>query len=361
MKALLKKDKKGWIKIIESFISVMIVMSVFVVMLARQPEFSTQEEELTRIQKHILDQVVNDIGLRNNVLEGNTENIEKIVGDFIPEGFSYIVKTCPLGDICSANIPVTNEIFVEEIIVAANLTEYQPTILKLFFWQTSCGNNYCETNFGENEQNCEEDCSGVAICNLGEARCVNSGTIEECKGSPANWVSRSCTPEFSTTSYVCSNGACVEETPTCGDGTCNGDETGTSCPSDCGGKLVANYSNLRINDGSSPSCAENENWYYIDTKLEEKNGLEGITIQTRQKCISWVEGGITKHKCDDIKTEPSMFSNPYISAGGFIERKDNYFCLLQGYYPHTMNETFWGIDDEGNNLEDSYTFIVNSI
>jgi len=229
---ILKKNKKGLIRILEAFVSVMIVFTVLLVVLARQPQFKqTTEEELTTIQRHVLEQVSQDPDLRDQVLSNNKEGVNDIIGGIMPQGYSYDVAICDLGESCSSEVVayVEDEVFVEEAVISANLQEYDPTILKLFFWEgeypeqyeSQCGDGRCDGGAGENSENCPEDCE--VICS---SQCSPVGRIETDCSDTITVRTRTCgyydpdpCPEWSSPSLtecpsgqVCSQGSCVEDT-----------------------------------------------------------------------------------------------------------------------------------------------------
>ena len=95
-----------------------------------------------------------------------------------------------------------------------------------------CGDGTCDTADGETKTSCPADCSG---CGNG---IVDSG--EQCDNGSANTDTPCATPAYSNPPTTCSTctTSCTLDTvvgPYCGDGTCNGPETATSCPSDCTG------------------------------------------------------------------------------------------------------------------------------
>jgi len=234
----LKQNKKAFLRIVEAFISIILVMGVLLVVLSRQPNFQpTQEEELQRIQRSILDQAIQDPEIRAEVLTGSESaivSIKQIVGKLLPEGYSYDIKTCDLGtleEICSLDYYVAEEVFVEETIISSSLTNYQPTIVKLFFWrggypeevsgetQTSCGDGKC--NSDETEETCPGDCS---FCILNYKRCLGN-MVQTCidlgeDGYGDEWANtKNCKPEFSTTDEICiesgNSASCGVPAPEC--------------------------------------------------------------------------------------------------------------------------------------------------
>ncbi len=106
-----------------------------------------------------------------------------------------------------------------------------------------CGNGQCDN--GETCATCQQDCGsccGNGQCDNGEDSCSclqdcpddpNSCSSCECIDSGGNC---SCAPGCHDLGTCCANAcsACGICAPECGDGQCNGNETCSSCPQDCG-------------------------------------------------------------------------------------------------------------------------------
>ena len=120
----------------------------------------------------------------------------------------------------------------------------------------------------------------------------------------------------------------------------------------------ATYSNIQKNFGSNPSpsfCVSGWNWWYFNTTLQELDGIVGITVNQRQKCY---EFPILSNYCDIVKTDiTNKFGTDYISSGGQIFDEDSWICTDDSSM--TVTETFWGIDNNGNNVQDSYSFTTS--
>lgn len=292
------RDKKAVIKIIEAFIGVLIVMTSVLIIISRQSNFdSTTGEEMMSLLKSILTQINQDNNLRDQVLNNNSIGVNELAEKNIPKDYNYTINICDIEKVCPLGFYIDKEVYAKETIIAANVTEYNPILVKIFCWkgpfpegyEPRCGNTKCEA--GENLTNCPADCS----------------IISQPQQPPAIWV--------------------------------------------------ASYSNLRIDGGSAPTCvnATYNKWAYFDTEIQEVGGKTSVNITQRQKCYHSNE---PRDWCDKIKSASTMFtSGTLIQPGELIERKDNYVCLTGGY-TYSMNETFWGRDIYGNVKESSYIFSV---
>ena len=302
MKRITLKQKRSWIRIVEAFIAVMIVMSVVLVVISRQPQFEpTTEEELVKTQRHILDQVKETPDLRTEVLaRGDLSNVNAIVAKLIPEGYSYETRVCDLETICSLGLPVEGDIFVEEVVISADLTTYKPTLLKLFFWEGEypedyapvCGDGVCGS--GETEENCPEDCAVVCTPN--------------CEGK------------------VCGDDGCGGSCGTCSDN--------QMCKE---GQCVAAYSELTATITVTSKYLQGGAQYYnYDLVIQESNGV-GVNINRGRECF------------DSKGCDPWVSFSPVrrVPAAGQYTRSSYWWTF-------ESSEGYWleyeGIDDNDNSV-----------
>ena len=150
------RNKRGWMRILEATIAVLIVAGVLVVVYSRQEIRGVdQTDYFYNLQRQILMDVSSRSNLRLAVLK--TENVNDdyfdVVNDFIrlriPEAFNYTIRICELGsdvDFCKVkDSKIVGEIrdknvFVEEVIISADLGDgsepkYEPRKLRLFVWE----------------------------------------------------------------------------------------------------------------------------------------------------------------------------------------------------------------------------------
>jgi hypothetical protein len=126
------KNKKGWIRILEAFISVMLIAVFMRVLYSGQVKKSS--DEIQKIQNVILDQVVNNEELRQDILLGSEGPVLSFVSERLPKDLNFTVHICPVSDICGMPFYV-KEVFASERIVSSTLEKYEPRKLKLFVWR----------------------------------------------------------------------------------------------------------------------------------------------------------------------------------------------------------------------------------
>jgi hypothetical protein len=142
------RNKRGWIRILEATIAVMIVSGVMVMVYSRQPSRAESSEEFVyNLQKQILMDIASRGDLRKAVLEDDNETIELYVSERIPLVYGYYLRICGLGDICKMEDPDVfretrdKSLFVEEAIISSDLGGgggeeiYSPKKVVFFLWE----------------------------------------------------------------------------------------------------------------------------------------------------------------------------------------------------------------------------------
>jgi len=134
-------QKKAWIRIVEAVIAVMILSGFFMVFIQRQVEKPDFASSVREIEKTILREVASDKMMRNAVLENDNGTIISFVKERMPAGLNFTIAICKPEDTIqnckgksSTTLPREVEIYVEDIIISATLTEYKPKKLVLFVW-----------------------------------------------------------------------------------------------------------------------------------------------------------------------------------------------------------------------------------
>jgi len=85
------------------------------------------------------------------------------------------------------------------------------------------------------------------------------------------------------------------------------------------------------------------------------DGFVGITVNQRQKYYNFPN---YNDFCDPIKTDIlTKFGTNIISPGGQIIYSNAWVCTND--ISVTVTETYWGTDDNGNAVQDSYSFTVS--
>jgi hypothetical protein len=143
------ENKRGWIRILEATIAVMIVAGVLVVSYGKQVRVGEDPADyFYSLQNQILMDISSRSDLRLLVLSDNETEIDLFVGDRIPSAFGYYLRVCGLGDVydfCKIDEAAVvaeikdKSVFVEEVVISADLgngsnAEYDPKKVRLFVW-----------------------------------------------------------------------------------------------------------------------------------------------------------------------------------------------------------------------------------
>ena len=128
------KGKKAWIKIVEAFIAVLLILSAALIVLSNERKQVDRPAEITKLLSSILDVIGRDGHIRSEILSNSSNNtylanltIEKI----IPSWLDYSSRVCSFGVTCANPIGYINKpIYSDEILIAANLTYIAPEPVK---------------------------------------------------------------------------------------------------------------------------------------------------------------------------------------------------------------------------------------
>ncbi|MEK6886000.1 MAG: hypothetical protein AABX17_03475 [Nanoarchaeota archaeon] len=199
----LYQSKNGWLRIVEAFISVLLVMGVVLIIIERnQPEISAADE-IGKLQKYVLDYVTTDEILRSQVIGGYLGGVNDKLKVIIPVNFNYSIRVCNYNEICSLSngsmsfVISDTEVYSDEALIFANLTYYNPLDakkLKLFFWEGNYPNGITPQDYYSNKP-------------VASTECIPNCAGKVCGGS--NGCSGICLTGTCSGTDVCTNGACV--------------------------------------------------------------------------------------------------------------------------------------------------------
>lgn len=137
-------------RILEATIAVLIVSGVLIVIYSKQVDRGTEPADYFHsLQRQILVDISSSSDLRLMALNGDEDGLDSFVNDTIPLAFGYFFRVCDLGgagDFCKIDDAAVvgaiqdKEVFVEEIIVSADLgngssAKFAPKKVRLFVWE----------------------------------------------------------------------------------------------------------------------------------------------------------------------------------------------------------------------------------
>ena len=134
---MVMKNKKAWLRIIEAFIGVMLVMGILLILVSRQDAKNNSSDEIERFGNEILDFISRDEALMNDALANNTANINRTIEQMISRQLGFYTAICPYDSICPNANPdaLQKYVYSTERLIPPNLTSSSPgTKLKIFIW-----------------------------------------------------------------------------------------------------------------------------------------------------------------------------------------------------------------------------------
>lgn len=140
MRNIFNKNKKAWIRIVEAFIAIIMIASVLTIIIVKKTTKTSRKEEMRNLLKRVLEEIANNASLREKVLGNEAQDIidlNKFAKSRIPGYLNYIVKVCPIDDVCgiSEYFGEGVEVYADKRVISSTLYEYDPKKVKLFIWE----------------------------------------------------------------------------------------------------------------------------------------------------------------------------------------------------------------------------------
>lgn len=145
---MIKNNKKGWIKIVEAFIAILLIAGVLLIVINKG--YSGKEDISMKVytsELQILREIQQDSDLRDEILGLNQEilpikwgdgefplDVKNNINSRIPNYLNCEAKICAVDDSCFFDKKIDEDVYVQSIIITASLEEYNPKQLKLFCW-----------------------------------------------------------------------------------------------------------------------------------------------------------------------------------------------------------------------------------
>lgn len=131
----IKINKKAWLRILEAFLAVIIVLSAILIIMVKQTPKTDISGEVYETQRKVLDIISKNDSLRDNILIQDNTKINNLIFDLIPKNWNYSTSICNISLICPNPFQVhETDVYTTEIIVTSNLTKYSPKKLRFFVW-----------------------------------------------------------------------------------------------------------------------------------------------------------------------------------------------------------------------------------
>jgi len=130
-------DRKAWLRIVEAFLAILIILTALLVIMSRQEERADITGSVHEKQSEILEIISKDNALRNETITTTTSENNAVINNAIkkmaPNSWNFSTRICNLAEACGMTTP-DKEIYVSERIITSTLDDYAPKKLRLFVW-----------------------------------------------------------------------------------------------------------------------------------------------------------------------------------------------------------------------------------
>lgn len=138
------KNKKGWIRIVEAFVAILLIMGIILVVIGKNEKSQEKDTPLQvyKTEIFVLRNVELNDTMRDEILS-TSGTIEWDSGNFpaqtkaaiearIPSYLECSAKLCAPGEDCSLPGNKEGDVYAETVLITANLNVYNPRNLKIF-------------------------------------------------------------------------------------------------------------------------------------------------------------------------------------------------------------------------------------
>ncbi|MCF7910658.1 hypothetical protein K9L16_03230 [Candidatus Pacearchaeota archaeon] len=324
--------KKGWLKIVEAFIAIMLVVGVSLILLDQG--YFKKDDVSSRVydsQLTILREVQSNVEFREQVLNTSNENLPIKWDDFEENNLDVLKETiksripnylfckamiCGIDSGCELEVeehPADKDLYAQTVGIAATTTTYNPRQLKLFCWIGTPEDAELEEP-SEPEQTCSE--LGGDICTIDEICSedyIEASDSERCCPVECQEDEEPSEPEppekailslsFSDTQYVLREDVLID------------------------GKIYP------------------EVHYYEHTRTFSETNNIGVNLTYGQLCL------VINETCDNSPT------NIKIEKGSLLTLENKQFWTTED--EEIFNLTYWGEDDNENEIIITQYMCVN--
>ncbi|MEM4605788.1 MAG: hypothetical protein QW103_02000 [Candidatus Pacearchaeota archaeon] len=134
------KNKKGWLRIFEAFLAVILVLGAVLVLNTIKKEDDKEKISdfyINEIKKEITKEILTNEEIRRMVISREENGIKNKLKNLVGEKYEINVRVCNLTEkycFYNQNYP-QKDVFVEDVIISGNITLYQPLRVRVFLWK----------------------------------------------------------------------------------------------------------------------------------------------------------------------------------------------------------------------------------
>ncbi len=130
-----KKDRKAWIRIVEAFLAILIIMGAVLIILSKEDTKVGITDIVYEKQSQILKIITENEDLRSEILLNDNSGVNNQIAKMIPGSWNFSTSICDINSVCPNSAGVYDEdVYVTESLVMSNLTYHSPKKIRFFVW-----------------------------------------------------------------------------------------------------------------------------------------------------------------------------------------------------------------------------------
>ncbi len=131
-------NKRGWLRILEATIAIMLIAGVLLAIYSRSSEKSDISYQVSGLQREILLNIAANTDLRNKIISaihGDNTTLANFVNQSITSNLDFEIKICDLAQPCKMSSYIGKDVFADDVIISSTLEGYSPKKVVLFVWE----------------------------------------------------------------------------------------------------------------------------------------------------------------------------------------------------------------------------------
>lgn len=168
------KGKRGWIRIFEAVISVLLISSVVILLVNRNVVRVDFSSSMYNLERGVLDSIADDSSARTAVILENEPYIRCLIEERLEQyDLGFNISICPPGEACYCDSPTDEQVYVNDMIISSNIEAYSPKRIVLCCWTgkegkqcTVASNQYCGNGIIDSAIGEQCDCGTDQICSV---------------------------------------------------------------------------------------------------------------------------------------------------------------------------------------------------
>lgn len=126
-------NRKGFIKIVEATIAIMIIMTVFLITFSKNK--NVNEIDYSEEARTILDEIANNFTFRTDLIQSRvvTNDLTNFLDKRVKQPLNYEIRTCDVSSACGQST-YQGVVYSAERIISSDIKTLNPIKVRLFLW-----------------------------------------------------------------------------------------------------------------------------------------------------------------------------------------------------------------------------------